>query len=330
MVWIPTRAIIVTAMAVAYGFLNGLHDSGNIGATAIASGVLSWRKALLLGSVAVFVAPFLFGVEVARTVGVGIVDPGTINIEVIIASLVGAGLWNLFTWYLGLPSSSSHALLGGILGSVIIAAGPTAIKLSGILKALGALLLAPPLGLIGGYVVMKVTLFLASAASPRVNVWFKRGQILTVLALALGHGTNDAQMSMGIVTLALVTSGVQSHFAVPNWVVLASAAAMALGTAVGGGRIIKTLGSRLYRIRPIHGFTAQLASAAVILPATILGGPVSSSQVVSSAIMGAGSAERVSKVRWGAGRSMLVAWLLTIPAAGLIAAGAYALITVIW
>ncbi len=150
------------------------------------------------------------------------------------------------------------------------------------------------------------------------------------VALALRHGTNDAQMSMGIVTLALVTSGVQSHFAVPNWVVLASAAAMALGTAVGGGRIIKTLGSRLYRIRPIHGFTAQLASAAVILPATILGGPVSSSQVVSSAIMGAGSAERVSKVRWGAGRSMLVAWLLTIPAAGLIAAGAYALITVIW
>ena len=325
----PPQAIIVTAIAVTFDFLNGLNDSSNIVATMIASRALSPRRALLLASVAVFVAPFLFGVAVATTIGSEIVDPVAVTFEVIIASLVGAIVWNLVTWYFGLPSSSSHALVGGILGSVVISTGPAVIQVRGTVKVLVSLLIAPALGLVCGYIVMKVTLFLSSGASPRVNSFFKRGQMVTALALALGHGTNGAQKSMGIITMALVTLGVQSHFAVPNWVVLVCALSIALGTALGGWRIIRTLGSGFYRIRPIHGFTAQVSSATVILIAVLLGGPVSSTQVISSAIVGVGAAERVSKVRWGVVGNIISTWVVTVPASALIGAITYALITAI-
>ena len=324
------RVLVATVLALLYGFLNGIHDSGNIVSTVIASRALSLRKALLLASVTVLAAPFLLGLSVARTIGAEIVDVSVINSDVIIAALVGAILWNLITWWLGLPSSSSHALVGGILGSVLVRLGPEVIRLRGVQKTLLALLLAPLAGLVGGYVAMKLTRLLASRASPRVNVLFRRGQTLTALALALGHGANDAQIGMGVITMALVTSGSQSAFLVPDWVKLTTSLALALGTALGGRRIIRTLSSRFYRIRPIHGFTSQLSSAAVVLAATLLGGPVSSTQVVSSAIMGAGAAERVSKVRWGVGRSIATAWVVTVPASGLIGAGAYLALAAIW
>ena len=324
------RVLVATVLALLYGFLNGIHDSGNIVSTVIASRALSLGKALLLASVTVLAAPLLLGLSVARTIGAEIVDVSVINPEVIIAALVGAILWNLITWWLGLPSSSSHALIGGILGSVLVRLGPEVIKLRGVQKTLLALLLAPLAGLVGGYLAMKLTRLLASRASPRVNVLFRRGQTVTALALALGHGANDAQIGMGVITMALVTSGSQSAFLVPDWVKLTTSLALALGTALGGRRIIRTLSSRFYRIRPIHGFTSQLSSAAVVLAATLLGGPVSSTQVVSSAIMGAGAAERVSKVRWGVGRSIATAWVVTMPASGLIGAGAYLALAAIW
>jgi len=325
----PIKAVIITVIALVFDFLNGFHDSSNIVATIIASRALSPRKALLLASTAEFAAPFLFGVAVASTIGSEIVDPNVITVEVITASLIGAIVWNLITWYFGLPSSSSHALIGGMLGSVFISVGPAAIQSRGVIKVLVALFVSPPLGLICGYLAMRATLFLVSGASPRVNLFFKRGQILTALALALGHGTNDAQKTMGIITMALVTLGIQSHFAVPTWVILACALAISLGTATGGWRIIRTLGSKFYRIRPVHGFTAQASAATIILAAALLGGPVSSTQVISSAIMGVGSAERISKVRWGVVGDILTTWVVTIPAAALIGAAAHRLIVAV-
>ena len=210
-----------------------------------------------------------------------------------------------------------------MVGATITGYGIDAIQLYGLIKIVAALLLSPPLGLIGGYLLMKLVLFLARAASPRINWFFKRAQTLTALALALSHGTNDAQKTMGIITMGLVGAGLLGEFRVPLWVIAASGGAIALGTAMGGWRIIRTLGGKFYKIRPVHGFTAQSASAAVIMGAALLGGPVSTTQVVSSAILGVGSAERLSKVRWGVAGNIVTAWLLTIPASGLLAALAY-------
>jgi PiT family inorganic phosphate transporter len=244
-----------------------------------------------------------------------------------LAALCSAILWNLLTWYLGFPSSSSHALIGGFVGAVVVDAGLKAIQLPGIEKILIALFISPLIGLAIGYILLRVIMLFCWNASPAINRFFKRGQIFTGLALALSHGANDAQKTMGIITLALVTSGYLKVFAVPIWVIIFCASMIALGTAVGGNRLIKTLGGKIYKIRPVDGFTAQLASAVVILSASLVGGPVSTTQVVSSAIMGVGAAERVKKVRWGVAREIATAWLLTIPATGLLAAGIYWLLS---
>ena len=307
-------------VAVLFDFLNGFHDSSNVVATIISSRAMSPRMALALSAVAHFCAPFLFGVAVATTIGHDVVDPTTITIGVILVALLSAIIWNLVTWFLGIPSSSSHALIGGIVGAASADFGLGKIKMAGLEKVLVALFLSPILGLLIGYLLMKLVLFLARGASPRINWLFKRLQIATSLALALSHGTNDAQKTMGIITMGLVTTGYLSHFTVPRWVILISALAISLGTAFGGWRIIRTLGGRIYRIRPIHGFTSQATSAAVILGAALLGGPVSTTQVVSSAIMGVGSAERLSKVRWGVAGNIFTAWIVTIPVTALMAA----------
>ncbi len=306
--------------AVLFDFLNGFNDSSNVVATVISSRAMSPRMALTLSAVANFCAPFLFGVAVATTIGHDIVDPATITIGVILAALSSAIIWNLVTWFFGIPSSSSHALIGGILGAVSVDFGVSTIKMAGLEKVLVALFLSPFLGLMLGYLFMKLVLFLARGASPRINWLFKRLQIVTSLALALSHGTNDAQKTMGIITMGLVATGHLSYFIVPKWVILISALAISLGTAFGGWRIIRTLGGKIYRIRPIHGFTSQASSAFVILMAALLGGPVSTTHVVSSAIMGVGSAERLSKVRWGVASNIFTAWIITIPATALMAA----------
>ena len=321
--------IAFIAIALAFDFLNGFQDSANTVATMISSRAMRPRQALLLSATAHFTAPFIFGVAVANTIGHEVVQPYAGTINVVLAALLAAIGWGLITWFFGIPSSSSHALVGGLIGASIVGYGTKAVLLPGLLKVIIALLIAPPAGLIGGYVLMKLVLFLARGASPRINWFFKRAQIITALALALSHGTNDAQKTMGIITMGLVGAGVLTQFKVPTWVIAASAGAIALGTAMGGWRIIHTLGGKFYKIRPVHSFTAQVASTTVVMSAALLGGPVSTTQVVSSAIMGVGSAERVSKVRWGVVWNILTAWVLTIPASALLAALTYLIVRLI-
>ncbi|MCA9943827.1 MAG: inorganic phosphate transporter, partial [Anaerolineales bacterium] len=223
-------------------------------------------------------------------------------------------------WYLGIPASSSHALVGGVVGAVLVAEGVEAIQAGGLTTVLVALFLSPILGLIIGYLLMKLTLFLVRGATPRVNIFFKQSQVITAVGLALSHGANDAQKTMGIITLGLVVEGMIPEFVVPLWVIALSAGAIALGTAMGGWRLIRTLGGRIYKIRPVDGFVSQISGASIILGAALLGGPVSTTQVMSSSIMGAGSAQRFTKVRWQVGYEMVIAWVLTIPVSGILAA----------
>ena len=323
---LPGAALALIGLALVFDFLNGFHDSSNIVATMISSRAIGPRRALLITAAAEASGPFLFGVAVARTIGSEIVAEAAATMPVLIAGLVAAIGWNLFTWFFGIPSSSSHALIGGIAGAAITGFGLEALKWAGLGKVFFALLISPPLGLLVGHLLMKVILFLARKATPRINLFFKRGQVVTALSLALSHGTNDAQKTMGIITLGLMAAGALPVFAVPLWVVAISAGAIALGTSLGGWRLIRTLGGRFYTIRPVHGFATQTASATVILGAALLGGPVSTTQVVSSAILGAGSAERLSKVRWGVAGQIGIAWLLTIPMSAALAAIVYGLL----
>jgi len=315
--------ITVIIFALAFDFLNGIHDSSNIVATMISSRALSPRAALTMTALAEFAGPFIFGVAVANTIGNEVVIAEAISVQVLLAALISAIFWNLLTWYLGFPSSSSHAMIGGFIGAVVMGAGWYAIKLSGLWKILIALFTSPIIGFIFGFIILKIIYFLAWNATPRINGLFKRSQIVTALALALSHGANDAQKTMGIITLALVIGGSLKGFAVPTWVIFLCATMIALGTAVGGWKLIRTLGGKFYKIRPVDGLAAQLTSAIVILGASLVGGPVSTTQVVSSGIMGVGAAERMNKVRWGVAQEIATAWLLTIPATALVAAGIY-------
>jgi inorganic phosphate transporter, PiT family len=318
--------LILIAVALVFDFLNGFNDSANVVATIIASRAMSARGALALAAFGNLAGPFLFGVAVAETVGAEVADPRTISIAVVFAALIAASTWDLVTWYFGIPVSSSHALVGGIVGAAATGSGFGAIQMQGLWKIAIALLVSPLLGFLMALAVMQATLWLLRNATPKANVMLSRGQILTATALALSHGANDAQKTMGVIAMGLLTLGFTPVFVVPWWVIVLSASAIALGTAVGGWRIIRTLGTRFYRIHPIHGFTSQLASAAVILGASLAGGPVSTTQVVSMSILGAGAAERKSKVRWSALNDIVVAWVLTLPATALLAMPMYHLI----
>jgi inorganic phosphate transporter, PiT family len=315
--------ILLVAAALIFDFMNGFHDSSNIVATVIASRALPPRTTLYMTAVAHFIAPFLFGVAVATTVGKGLIDPSAISPTVALAAAVGAIIFNVVTWYIGIPSSSSHALIGGLLGAAILSSGFSVVQWGGVLKVLIALFISPPLGLLMGFLFTQLVLYLFRSATPSVNTLFKRLQIVTSLSLSLSHGTNDAQKTMGLITLGLVAAGYQETFHVPLWVIAVSAAAIAFGTALGGWRLISTLGGRIYKIRPVHGFTSQAASAAVIFTAALLGGPVSTTQVVGSAIMGAGAAERINKVHWQVAQHMLTTWMLTIPASMVLSGGIF-------
>jgi inorganic phosphate transporter, PiT family len=315
--------IAVIVLALVFDFLNGIHDSSNVVATMISSRAYSPRFALGTTAVANFIGPFIFGVAVAETIGNEVVYARAITETVILAALMSAILWNLLTWYLGFPSSSSHALIGGIIGAVWIGAGWEAIKPQGLLKVFIPLLTSPLIGFVVGFFLLKLTLTLSWDATPRINAFFKRSQIFTGLALALSHGTNDSQKTMGIITLALVTAGVIKVFVVPTWVIFLCATMIALGTLVGGWRLIRTLGAKIFKIRPVDGFASQVASAGVIIIASLRGGPVSTTQVVSSSIMGVGTGERANKVRWGVAQEIVMAWLFTVPASALAAAAIY-------
>ncbi len=319
---------ILLALALLYNFLNGFHDAANVVATIIASRAMSARAALLLAALANFVGPLLFGVAVATTIGKDLVDPDSITLTAIIAALASANIWNIITWWFGIPSSSSHALAGGLVGAALIYGGVAIIKMDGLMKIALALFISPILGFVMGWILLKLTYWLARGATPKINTTFNRAQLITATALALSHGTNDAQKAMGIIVMGLVTLGYQDHFYVPDWVIIASAIPIGLGTASGGWRIIHTLGGKFYRIRPIHSFTSQLASAAVILGASFLGGPVSTTHVVSSTIVGVGAAERKSQVRWMNLTDIGVAWLITVPITAVLAAIFYPILRI--
>ena len=316
--------IALIVLAVIFDFLNGVHDSSNIVATVIFSRALNPRMALILAAISHFIAPFLFGVAVATTIGDELLNMSAVNMNAIMAGVIAAIVWNLLTWYFGIPSSSSHALLGGLLGATLLHSRSLEIvKVSGLTKIAIALFLSPIAGLIIGFIVMKFTLLLVRSATPKVSNLFRRFQVVTLIGLSLSHGTNDAQKTMGLIALGLLLSGQTSSFVIPMWVVTVSAAAIGLGTSFGGWRLIRTLGGKIFRIRPIHGFTSQIGGAIVILSAALLGGPVSTTQVMSSSILGVGAAERVNKVRWNVLSDMALTWLITIPANAAIAALVY-------
>lgn len=315
--------IVLIVISLIFDFLNGFHDSANVVATMISSRAMSGKAALTLAATANLVGPFLFGVAVANTIGHEVTAPESITIYVVIAALLSASVWNIVTWFFGIPASSSHGLIGGILGSVIVSSGFKVIKTAGLWKIIIALFASPIIGFTVGWLVMLITKRLLKNATPKADTGLKYGQIPTAVALALSHGTNDAQKTMGIITMGLVVLGFQKEFVVPYWVIFISAIAIGAGTAFGGWRIIQTLGGKFYKIRPIHSFTSQLASAIVILTSSFLGGPVSTTQVVSMSIMGAGAGDKISKVRWTVLKDIFYAWFLTIPITAVLSAVLY-------
>ncbi len=335
-----TIVILVVVLALAFDYINGFHDTANAVATVVSTNVLPGRTAVLLAAAFNFIGAFV-GVGVAKTIGGDIADPTTINQTVVASALLGAIFWNLLTWYYGIPSSSSHALIGGIVGSVwchrVHEGAPAGASMRELLSSKGvrltleALILSPLCGLLCGLTLMIILTWLVLRMRPTVvNRTFRGLQLASASFMAFAHGSNDAQKAMGIITMALVayatSKGEVPDKNVPVWVIVCCATAMALGTASGGWRIMKTMGHRIIKLRPINGFAAETAAASVILVATWLKAPVSTTHVISSSIMGVGASKRVSAVRWGVARRMLVAWILTIPVSAGTAAIVYAML----
>jgi inorganic phosphate transporter, PiT family len=316
--------ISLIAVALAFDFINGFHDAANSIATVVSTRVLSPGKAVIWASFFNFVAAFAFGTAVAKTVGSGLVDISIVTFSVIFAGLVGAIVWDLITWYYGLPTSSSHALIGGYAGAGIAKAGMAAIIPAGWTKTLIFIVLAPLIGLVLGFFLMVLLLWIFRAFAPaRVDRWFRKLQLVSAAAYSLGHGGNDAQKTMGIIAGALFAGGYISTFKIDLWVILIAHAAIALGTLSGGWRIIHTMGSKITKLVPVGGFAAETAGAISLFTATHLGIPVSTTHTITGAIIGVGSIRRLSAVRWGIAGRIVWAWLLTIPAAAAIAAVTY-------
>ena len=326
--------LVVTAVVVVlvFDYTNGFHDAANIIATVIASRAMQPLQAVVVVGLFEFLGPVLGGTAVANTIGSFVVLddlPAVFSLSVLLAGLSGAIAWNLITWWKGIPSSSYHALVGGLIGAVVMAVGQDHVvwgftellangRLTGVTKVVLALLVSPLVGFAAGYLLHKLSALLLRAARPTINRQLRRAQYLTAATLAFSHGANDAQKSMGILTLALLLGGRIDSFQVPLWVVLACASAMTLGTLSGGWRIVRTLGFAIYRVRPLHALNSQLASGGVVFAASLLGAPVSTTHVVATSIMGIGASERPRAVRWGKAREIGATWLVTIPAAALV------------
>jgi PiT family inorganic phosphate transporter len=315
--------VTVIALAVLFDYINGFHDTANAIATSVSTRALRADHAILMSATANFVGA-LTGTAVAKTIssGIAVTPDGQAGQVIVVAALIGAITWNLVTWRLGIPSSSSHALIGGLLGAVLGATGTSAYKWDGIFgKVILPLITSPIAGLIIGFLVMVLLLNVFRRVHPRkLNDRFRRLQVLSAAFMAFSHGSNDAQKTMGIMTLALIGAGIlPPDSKIPLWVIVLAATAMSIGTAAGGWRIIRTMGQRVVKLDPIHGFAAETTAATVILTASHFGMPVSTTHVISSAIMGVGSSDRLSAVRWGVAGNIVVAWVLTIPASGLVA-----------
>ncbi len=316
--------LFVVVLAVLFDYINGFHDTANAIATSVATRALRPQVAVLMAAAFNFIGAFA-GTAVATTIGAGLVDEQTTTQAIVAAALIGAIAWNLITWWYSLPSSSSHALIGGLLGATIIAAGTGALKIQGIVdKVLIPMVTSPVIGFVGALVLMVALAWVFRRASrkPMAGL-FRRLQVGSAGFMAFAHGSNDAQKTMGIITLALFSAGAIGSIEVPAWVIVVSASALSLGTAVGGWRIMRTMGHRVAELEPVHGFAAETTAASVLVGTAHFGMPVSTTHVISSAILGVGTSQGLRAVRWGVARNIFIAWVLTIPAAGIMAAAAW-------
>ncbi len=306
--------IALVVLALTYSFLNGYRDSSSILAGVIASRAMRPRVALYMVAVAEFVAPFLYGAAVAHSITTGLVDAKAVSLSTIVIAMIAAVLWNLFCWWRGIPSSSTHALIGGVVGATLIINGPRAILVQGVLYNVLPLFVAPIVGLVLGWILMGVLLWAFSRATPKVNSVFRRLQVITAMLLAMSNSANDSHKSMGIIVLGLILADKVSSFGLPLWVMVACAAAISIGASLGDWRQIRILGGKVFRIRPLNALASQSTSAAVVLAASAFGMPVSTSHIISTSLMGSGAAERINKVRWQVASEMATTWVLTIPA----------------
>ncbi|RZI65063.1 inorganic phosphate transporter [Variovorax guangxiensis] len=315
---------LLVLLAIAFDFMNGFHDAANSIATVVSTGVLKPGQAVVFAAFFNLIAIFVFHLSVAATVGKGIVQPGIVDVHVVFGALIGAITWNLVTWYYGIPSSSSHALIGGIVGAVMAKAGAGALVASGIWKTVAFIFVSPVLGFVLGSAMMVVVAWVCRRATPsRIDRWFRRLQLVSAGAYSLGHGGNDAQKTIGIIWMLLIATGHSAIDAPPLWVIVSCYTAIALGTMFGGWRIVKTMGQKITKLKPVGGFCAETGGALTLFLATALGIPVSTTHTITGAIVGVGSVQRASAVRWGVAGNIVWAWIFTIPAAAFVAAVAY-------
>ncbi|MEW6556179.1 MAG: inorganic phosphate transporter [Elusimicrobiota bacterium] len=326
--------ILVVVLALVFDFSNGFNDSANIVATVIGTRALTPAKAIFFASIFEFIGAYFLGTAVAKTIGKGIIDPTIITgdkygIVIIFATVISAAGWNVICTIFGFPISASHALIGGFIGAGIVAAGLDIVQWNNVLTIFIVLIAAPIMGLIGAFIVTKLAYFLSRSTTPKINKLYKYLQICSSMCFALSHGTNDAQKTMGIITFSLIVLGLYKptgEVFIPKWVIVACALAITLGIALGGKAVIQTVGMHLYRIRPINGFCAEGSGAGVIYLASIFGLPVSTTHIISGAVMGTGAAERVKAVRWGSSFDIFIVWLVTMPATACVSAGIYFLL----
>ena len=326
-----TIVVFIVLVALIFDFINGFHDAANSIATVVSTRVLTPLQAVAWAAFFNFIAAFGFGVSVAATVGKGVVEPSVVDQWVILAGLVGAIAWDLVTWYWGLPTSSSHALIGGFAGAAVMKGGFAALVTAGLVKIGIFMVLAPLIGLTVGFALMLATVWTFKGATPgRVDWIFRRMQLVSAAAYSLGHGTNDAQKTMGIIAVLLFSTGhLGPTFYIPFWVIMAAHAALALGTMSGGWRIVKTMGMRITKLRPVGGFCAETAGALTLLGTAVAGIPVSTTHTITGSIMGVGSLQRFSAVRWGVAGRIVWAWIFTIPASAIVAAVTWLLLSLI-
>jgi inorganic phosphate transporter, PiT family len=321
--WVIAMLVI---MALLFDFMNGFHDAANSIATVVSTGVLKPTQAVVFAAFFNFVAIFIFHLSVAATVGKGIAQPGVVDTHVVFGALAGAITWNVITWYYGIPSSSSHALIGGIVGAVIAKAGASALISTGIIKTVIFIFISPTLGFVFGSLMMVLVAWICRRTTPsRVDRWFRRLQLVSAGAYSLGHGGNDAQKTIGIIWMLLIATGYAAaeDKSPPSWVIISCYAAIGIGTMFGGWRIVKTMGQKITKLKPVGGFCAETGGAITLFLATAIGVPVSTTHTITGAIVGVGSVQRMSAVRWGVAGNIVWAWVLTIPASAFVAAVAY-------
>ncbi|AVO34971.1 inorganic phosphate transporter [Ottowia oryzae] len=318
--------MLLVALAIAFDFMNGFHDAANSIATVVSTGVLKPTQAVVFAAFFNFIAIFIFHLSVAATVGKGIVQPGVVDVHVVFGALIGAISWNVITWYYGIPSSSSHALIGGVVGAVMAKSGASVLIAGGILKTVAFIFISPLLGFLFGSLMMVAVAWIFRRARPsKIDKWFRRLQLVSAGAYSLGHGGNDAQKTIGIIWMLLIATGYSaaSDTSPPLWAIVCCYVAIAMGTMFGGWRIVKTMGQKITKLKPVGGFCAETGGAMTLFIATALGVPVSTTHTITGAIVGVGSTQRASAVRWGVAGNIIWAWVLTIPASAFVAAVAY-------